>query len=300
MDQQQAKAPRRALVARRTPAGNREQKQKQQQQQKGSGEHDDIRSVASTTATTHVATRLASLLDAPADGSAFMSLSKKITQEEKALAAAPKMKAQRRSRLEIVAEDQDDFDEVHGDDDDDDDDENENEDATSHENKKTAGGKQRKIVDIVDSSSGTTKSKKAGAMSKNQQQQQQQRAASDGGTAKNDGDDDDAAKSGLKLLKAALRNQNHNRVLPHQERPDYEYRMRRIATSGAVRLFNALSHAQSAGLKAAQAVEQHRQDSDEEDGGLGTSDKSEHRKVTASREAFMAALRGAASSKAKH
>lgn len=277
---QPGKAPRRGLVARRTPAGNREKKLLQQQQ--GDDQSADTRSVASSSiaATTHVSDRLASLLDAPADGSAFMSLSKKIAQEEKAIAAAPKMRAKRRSRLEIVAEDDDvDGNDAGGDSDDDSD------DVDAGDKKKQQQHKKHSIVDIVEST-GKAKGKKAAAAA--------EASASRASTAAADAEgDDDGAKAGLRLLKQAARDQNCNRLLPHQDRPDYEYRLRRIATSGTVRLFNALAQAQTAGNRA--AAEMQRIDEEE---GLATADKIENRKVAVSRDAFMAALRGAASSKA--
>lgn len=49
------------------------------------------------------------------------------------------------------------------------------------------------------------------------------------------------------MLRAAVKNQSHNRLLPHQSRHDYEYRLRNIGTIGVVKLFNSLATAHKAG-----------------------------------------------------
>lgn len=88
---------------------------------------------------------------------------------------------------------------------------------------------------------------------------------------------------GLKMVHQAIKEQNHNRELPSHQRHDYEYSLRKIATSGVVRLFNSLKVAQRIG-------------SDELNTALHstTVDKAQDRKVVASRAAFLASLhRGA-------
>ena len=85
---------------------------------------------------------------------------------------------------------------------------------------------------------------------------------------------------GLKLLHRAIKEQSHNRVLPHQERPDYEYQLRRMATLGVVRLFNSLAEAQKVGAATLEEAEK-----------TLTLDKAQEKKVVASRDAFLAALR---------
>jgi hypothetical protein len=99
---------------------------------------------------------------------------------------------------------------------------------------------------------------------------------------------DDEAAEGDTLLRKELREQNHTRQLPHQARHDYEFRLRRVATSGAVQLFNALAQAQSAGTRAQEEAEK-----------TATEDKAAEYKHVASRDAFLAALRGAAALSAK-
>ncbi|EPY35054.1 hypothetical protein STCU_01273 [Strigomonas culicis] len=84
---------------------------------------------------------------------------------------------------------------------------------------------------------------------------------------------------GLKILHQAVKNQSHDRLLPHQNRHDYEYRLRSIATMGIVQLFNSLAQARKAGTD----VETH-------DKHL-TQDKTLEKKETVSKEAFLAALR---------
>lgn len=84
---------------------------------------------------------------------------------------------------------------------------------------------------------------------------------------------------GLRMLHQAVRNQSHNRLLPHQNRHDYEYRLRSVATMGVVQLFNSLAQAR----KASSAVEA-------ENVNL-TEDKTTEKKEVVSKEAFLAALR---------
>ncbi|KPI86690.1 hypothetical protein ABL78_4248 [Leptomonas seymouri] len=84
---------------------------------------------------------------------------------------------------------------------------------------------------------------------------------------------------GLKILHRAVKSQSHGRLLPHQNRHDYEYRLRSVATMGVVQLFNSL--AQSRKASAALEVEELRM----------TSDKVTEKKQVASKEAFLAALR---------
>lgn len=84
---------------------------------------------------------------------------------------------------------------------------------------------------------------------------------------------------GLKILHQAVKNQSHGRLLPHQSRHDYEYRLRAVATMGVVQLFNSL--AQSRKASAALDAEETRM----------TSDKVMEKKQVASKEAFLAALR---------
>ncbi|KEG12394.1 hypothetical protein DQ04_01751110 [Trypanosoma grayi] len=88
-----------------------------------------------------------------------------------------------------------------------------------------------------------------------------------------------AEAMGLKLLHRAVKNQSHNRLLQHQNRHDYEYRLRTVATTGVVRLFNSLAHARKAG----EAVEAHEKQL--------TADKAHEKKQVATKEAFLAALR---------
>ena len=255
-----------------------------------SKQHETKSNTGLSTATTSVVNRLATLLDAPADGRAFFALSSKIGHEEKALSGAKKMSAKRRTRLEIAERD-DEVDEVDGDDDDDD-------EANEMRSTQKTFNKNKKILEVVDDV-GPIAPAKRDELKRFQQQQQQQESKNnkkkslkeDDAAADSEGDDseDDEAKAGMKLLKTALRNQNHKKVLPHQDRPDYEYRLRRVATSGCVRLFNALAQAQSAGADAAHEAQKEM-----------TQDKAESHKIVASRDAFMSALRGAASSSRKH
>ncbi|ORC91144.1 uncharacterized protein TM35_000061490 [Trypanosoma theileri] len=88
-----------------------------------------------------------------------------------------------------------------------------------------------------------------------------------------------AAGVGLRLLHRAVRSQSHNRLLPHQNRHDYEYRLRTVATTGVVRLFNSLAQARKA-AGAVEAQEKHL-----------TADKALEKKQVATKEAFLAALR---------
>lgn len=108
---------------------------------------------------------------------------------------------------------------------------------------------------------------------------------------------------GLRLLHQALKTQGHNRVLPFQQRPDYEYRLRHVATLGVVELFRSLAVARKAGEAVANTLE--KGENEWYDGGAGggvrggdvrlTEDKIRERKEIVSKEAFLAALRGSAS-----
>lgn len=100
-----------------------------------------------------------------------------------------------------------------------------------------------------------------------------------------DGGDEEAERTtqelqGLKLLNRAVKDQSHQRILPHQQRHDFEFRLRRITTLGVVRLFNSLAQSHSAGDKAMDDSER-----------VVTIDKAQERKLVASRDAFLAALR---------
>lgn len=87
---------------------------------------------------------------------------------------------------------------------------------------------------------------------------------------------------GLKLLRHAVRNQSHLRVMAHH-RPDSEYQLRKAATSGVVRLFNALSASQKIG------------DAEEKEASkTKTLDKAQEQRLVASRDAFFAALKSSA------
>lgn len=92
-----------------------------------------------------------------------------------------------------------------------------------------------------------------------------------------------AEAQGLKLLRRAVLNQSHNRVLPFHGRHDFEFRLRRLATSGVVQLFNAVAAAQ----KAAQGEM-------DKAGKTVTVEKAEANKVGASRDAFLSALKSQA------
>jgi hypothetical protein len=92
--------------------------------------------------------------------------------------------------------------------------------------------------------------------------------------------DDTPKDSGLSLLRKAVREQSHLRQLPHQERHDFEFLLRRVATSGIVRLFNALTTAKAVGQQQFTKVEK-----------TATVDKAEERKFVATRDAFLSALR---------
>lgn len=272
---------RKALVEKKLQFKLPPKTEKQQQQKEEEKEDDETLSVTvadatSTTTNKNMVNRLATLLSAPADGSAFMALSKQVSNEEKSLSSAKKMSAKRRTRLEIAQMDNDDEND-NADDDDDDDEE---------ETQRTKFIKNKKIVDIVDNED------KVGPIAPAQRKELQNKKKNQfgGDDELDEGDDSDEEKSkqekaGMKLLKNAVQNQNHKKILPHQERPDYEFRLRRVATSGCVRLFNALAQAQSAGVKAQTEAEK-----------TMTQEKAENHKIVASREAFMSALRGAASS----
>ncbi|EKF27842.1 hypothetical protein MOQ_008426 [Trypanosoma cruzi marinkellei] len=84
---------------------------------------------------------------------------------------------------------------------------------------------------------------------------------------------------GLKLLHRAVKDQSHNRLLPHQNRHEYEYRLRTVATAGVVRLFNSLAQARKAGA-VVEMEEKHM-----------TAEKVHEKKQVATKEAFLAALR---------
>ncbi|CCW69021.1 unnamed protein product [Phytomonas sp. Hart1] len=84
---------------------------------------------------------------------------------------------------------------------------------------------------------------------------------------------------GLKILHRAVKSQGHNRLLPHQNRHDFEYRLRTVATMGVVRLFNSLAQAR----RASSAIDT--------DLKYLTADKLNERKQTVSKEAFLEALR---------
>ncbi|EPY42706.1 hypothetical protein AGDE_01217 [Angomonas deanei] len=90
---------------------------------------------------------------------------------------------------------------------------------------------------------------------------------------------------GLKILHNALKDQNYNKLLPHQNRHDYEYRLRATATRGMVQLFNSLSKSRKAGASV-ESEEKHL-----------TQDKTEEKKVLATKEAFLSALRQSSSTK---
>jgi hypothetical protein len=198
--------------------------------------------------------RLGALFDAPADGSAFLSLSSKIAGEESALAAATTMSAKRRSRLEIAA---------------------------------GPDADESGVIEVVEDGAAATYGRGAPARPPHSADAGTKRKAAAAAPRAVAGDDDDDAevKAGMRLLKHAVRERNHGLLLPHQDRPDYEFRLRRVATSGCVRLFNALAQAQSAGASAQAAAEREM-----------TMEKAEGQKMVASREAFLSALAGAASS----
>ena len=91
---------------------------------------------------------------------------------------------------------------------------------------------------------------------------------------------DTKEKQGMKMLRQTVRNQSHLREMKHHERHDYEYRLRRVATAGVVRLFNALAQAQKAGQKEIEAAEM-----------KITQDKAEDHKLAATRDTFLSTLR---------
>lgn len=82
---------------------------------------------------------------------------------------------------------------------------------------------------------------------------------------------------GLKLLNQAIKNQSYMKILDHQASGDYEYKLRRIATAGVVQLFNSIKQAQRIGEEALDETV--------------TLSKAEEKKLVASRDAFLAALR---------
>ncbi|CCW64429.1 unnamed protein product [Phytomonas sp. EM1] len=84
---------------------------------------------------------------------------------------------------------------------------------------------------------------------------------------------------GLKILHRAVKSQGHNRLLPHQNRHDYEYQLRTVATMGVVRLFNSLAQAR----RASSAVDV--------DFKTLTADKVNEKKQNVSKETFLATLR---------
>ncbi|TPP44021.1 Dynein light chain type 1 family protein [Leishmania donovani] len=83
---------------------------------------------------------------------------------------------------------------------------------------------------------------------------------------------------GLKILHQAVKSQSHGRLLPHQNRHDYEYRLRSVATMGVVQLFNSLAQSR----KASAALDTEKK---------MTSDKVMEKKQLVSKEVFLAALR---------
>eukprot|EP00744_Colponema_vietnamica_P019447 GILI01027508.1.p1 GENE.GILI01027508.1~~GILI01027508.1.p1 ORF type:complete len:192 (-),score=43.44 GILI01027508.1:70-645(-) len=85
---------------------------------------------------------------------------------------------------------------------------------------------------------------------------------------------------GLRLMNRALMSQSYQQLLPHQERGDYEYKLRKIATTGVVRLFNSLKISQKVGENELKEAEH-----------TVTIDKAQEKKLVASRDAFLAALR---------
>jgi len=91
---------------------------------------------------------------------------------------------------------------------------------------------------------------------------------------------DDAKDAGMSLLRKAVREQSHLKTLPHQDRHDFEFLLRRVATSGVVRLFNALSTAKAAGQQQFTKTEK-----------VATVDKAEEKKFVATRDAFLSSLR---------
>ena len=127
-----------------------------------------------------------------------------------------------------------------------------------------AGNKRRKgAIEVVDAKSGLTEIVSPDAPVKIEPTPEQAKVS-----------------SGLSLLRKAVREQSHLRKLPHQERHDYEFLLRRVATSGVVRLFNALTAAKTAGQVQFDKAEK-----------TMTVDKAEERKFVASRDAFLSALR---------
>ncbi|KAG5511968.1 hypothetical protein GH5_07920 [Leishmania sp. Ghana 2012 LV757] len=84
---------------------------------------------------------------------------------------------------------------------------------------------------------------------------------------------------GLKILHQAVKSQSHGRLLPHQSRHDYEYRLRSVATMGVVQLFNSLAQSR----KASAAL-------DGEETKM-TCEKVMEKKQIVSKEVFLAALR---------
>lgn len=92
-----------------------------------------------------------------------------------------------------------------------------------------------------------------------------------------------AERIGARLLRRAVRNQSYNRPLEHQQRVDYEYRLRRVATMGVVRLFNALSKSHEVGEREMKEAQQ-----------TVTIDKAEHYSNVATKDAFLASLKQSA------
>lgn len=89
---------------------------------------------------------------------------------------------------------------------------------------------------------------------------------------------------GLKLLHRAIKTQSHKRLLPFQQRYDYERGLRQVATLGVVQLFQSLAAARKAG-------DEVMRDTGDGDHVTLTEDKRLERKETVSKEAFLAALR---------
>lgn len=103
---------------------------------------------------------------------------------------------------------------------------------------------------------------------------------------------------GLRLLHQAIKNRGHNRLLPFQQRHDYEYRLRQVGTMGVVQLFRSLAEARRAGQELGEKLATRgagggeEGSDDRERGGLPmTDDKARERKEMVSKEVFLAALR---------
>ena len=68
-------------------------------------------------------------------------------------------------------------------------------------------------------------------------------------SSESEASEDEAVKrrkaSDRKILRKHILSQSHNREIPSLVAPDYEKRLRRVATNGVVRLFNAVAGAQN-------------------------------------------------------